>query len=118
MWPRVFSAGAHHQQGEGPGEDVAEGFLGRDQLLEAALDGVGDGQAHDKQEQREDDVRQAHGILVRPRVLQPVGHVPDRPEVVHEDHQEHREPPEHVDGAVAPAETVIFHGRAFFYAKI
>ena len=101
---------AHHQQGEGPGEDVAEGFLGRDQLLEAALDGVGDGQAHDEEEQREDDVRQAHGILVRPRVLQPAGHVPDRPEVVHEDHQEHREPPEHVDGAVAPPETVMIHG--------
>ena len=54
--------------------------------------------------------REAHGILLRGRVLQPVGNAPDRPEVVHEDHQEHGQSPEHVDGAVAPAETVIFHG--------
>ena len=114
----IHEEDAHHQEGEGPGEDVAEGFLGRNQLLEAALDRVRNGQPHDEQEQRENDVRQAHGILVRGGVLQPVGNVPDRPEVVHEDHQEHRQSPEHVDGAVAPAEAVIFHGRAAFYAKI
>ena len=109
---------AHHQQGESPGKDVAEGLFGRNQFLEAALDGVGDGQAHDEQEKREDDVRETHGVLVRPRMLQPVGHVSDGPEVVYENHQEHGQSPEHVDGAVAPAETVIFHHRATFYAKI
>ena len=97
---------------------MAEGFLGRNQFLEAALDGVGDGQAYGEQKQREDDVREPHGVFVRGRVLQPVGHVADCPEVVHENHQEHGQSPEHVDGAVAPAETVIFHHRATFYAKI
>ena len=100
---------AHHQEGEGPGENVAEGLFGGNQFLEAVFEGVGNGHPHGEQEQREDDVRQAHRVFVRSRVLQPVGDVPHRPEVIHEDHQEHGQSPEHVDGAVAASEKRILH---------
>ena len=99
----------HHQQGEGPGENVTEGLFSRDSLGEAPFDGVGDGHAHGEEEHRENDVGEAHGVLERFRMFQEMRHSLHRPEVVHEYHQEHREPPEHVNGAVASTVEGICH---------
>ena len=94
----VADEGAHHQQGKRAAENVLQGAQGAVTFFDTALEGVGDGHAHGEKEHGEHDVGKSHSVLHRSIMLQPVGNVGYFPEFVDENHQEHGESPEHVDG--------------------
>ena len=106
---RIAQEGAHDEQGENPEQDVSHGGFPAVALAVAVFNRVGDRHSHAEQEGRIDEVRQAHEIDAVFGVFHPLRHVVDFPEVVDEDHQRHRQRPEHIDGQVAALGVFVGH---------
>ena len=88
----------HQDEGEGSLEYMEEGAAGVESFLVAPVDGVGNGHSHGEEEQGIDEVGQSHAVFPGVKVFQEVGDIVHRPQFVHKDHEDHGDPPEHVNG--------------------
>ena len=107
---RIAQKGAHNEQGENPEQDMSHGGFPAVTFAVAMFNRIGDRHSHAEQERRIDEVRQAHEIHAVFGVFHPLRHVVDFPEIVDEDHQRHRQRPEHIDGQVAALGVSVGHG--------
>ena len=81
---------------------MPQGGLCREALGISALNGVRYGHSHCKQKAGEYNIRQSHKVFTINGMFQPMGYVMHFPEVIDENHGEHGQRPQHVNGRIAP----------------
>ncbi len=88
---------AHHDQGQGPGDDVAPGLEAGLAAAQPSAERERDGDPDDEQERREDEVGDRHAVGVGGLVKQEGGRPGDPGHLVDEQHEEDVGPAEEVD---------------------